>query len=106
MGIEPTNGRLYRPLNGFEDRGRHQTCKHFRIRTTHIIRLSPHPVDAAQRSNRAAKKYSRWPLADVKIHVLLRHETTQGITPCVSLGCPRQVTGMYGTEVTNEGYRR
>ena len=29
MGIEPTR-HLFRPLNGFEDRGSHQTSKRFR----------------------------------------------------------------------------
>ncbi len=29
MGIEPTKDKLVLPPNGFEDRGRHQTCKHF-----------------------------------------------------------------------------
>jgi len=31
MGIEPTNRRLDRRLNDFEDRGGHQPAKHFRI---------------------------------------------------------------------------
>ena len=29
MGIEPTEPMLYMRPNGFEDRGRHQACKHF-----------------------------------------------------------------------------
>lgn len=30
MGIEPTNRVLSTRFNGFEDRGRHQACNHFR----------------------------------------------------------------------------
>ncbi len=29
MGIEPTGPTLNEGPNGFEDRGRHQACKHF-----------------------------------------------------------------------------
>ena len=29
MGIEPTNRTVHVRLNGFEDRGHHQVCKHF-----------------------------------------------------------------------------
>ena len=29
MGIEPTGEALNATPNGFEDRGRHQACKHF-----------------------------------------------------------------------------
>ena len=31
MGIEPTSDAVNAPPNGFEDRGRHQACKHFPI---------------------------------------------------------------------------
>jgi hypothetical protein len=31
MGIEPTGETVNATPNGFEDRGRHQACKHFRI---------------------------------------------------------------------------
>jgi len=30
MGIEPTSRMFNMRLNDFEDRGRHQACKHFR----------------------------------------------------------------------------
>ena len=30
MGIEPTCDAVNAPHNGFEDRGHHQVCKHFR----------------------------------------------------------------------------
>ena len=30
MGIEPTEPAIYEGSNGFEDRGHHQVCKHFR----------------------------------------------------------------------------
>ncbi len=30
MGIEPTSRMVNIRLNGFEDRGHHQVCKHFR----------------------------------------------------------------------------
>ncbi len=30
MGIEPTSRTFNMRLNGFEDRGHHQVCKHFR----------------------------------------------------------------------------
>jgi len=30
MGIEPTGDEVHSPPNGFEDRGHHQVCKHFR----------------------------------------------------------------------------
>ncbi len=30
MGIEPTGRMVYIRPNGFEDRGHHQVCKHFR----------------------------------------------------------------------------
>ena len=30
MGIEPTCDAVNTPHNGFEDRGHHQVCKHFR----------------------------------------------------------------------------
>ncbi|MBB74090.1 MAG: hypothetical protein CMJ75_06205 [Planctomycetaceae bacterium] len=32
MGIEPTSDAVNAPPNGFEDRGRHQACKHFLIK--------------------------------------------------------------------------
>ena len=32
MGIEPTSDAVNAPPNGFEDRGRHQACKHFPIK--------------------------------------------------------------------------
>ena len=32
MGIEPTCDAVNTPHNGFEDRGHHQVCKHFRTR--------------------------------------------------------------------------
>ena len=32
MGIEPTGEEVHSPPNGFEDRGHHQVCKHFRKR--------------------------------------------------------------------------
>jgi hypothetical protein len=31
MGIEPTYEGVESSYNGFEDRGRHQACKHFRV---------------------------------------------------------------------------
>jgi hypothetical protein len=31
MGIEPTHDAFDAPCNGFEDRGRHQSCRHFRM---------------------------------------------------------------------------
>ncbi len=32
MGIEPTGRMVNTRPNGFEDRGHHQVCKHFRLR--------------------------------------------------------------------------
>ena len=31
MGIEPTCDEVNSPHDGFEDRGHHQVCKHFRV---------------------------------------------------------------------------
>ena len=36
MGIEPTHDAVNAPRNGFEDRGHHQVCKHFREGRTQI----------------------------------------------------------------------
>jgi len=31
MGIEPTGDTHHAPPDGFEDRGHHQVCEHFRL---------------------------------------------------------------------------
>ncbi len=36
MGIEPTSHTINMQLNGFEDRGHHQVCKHFRTERSGI----------------------------------------------------------------------
>ena len=40
MGIEPTGHTVNVQPNGFEDRGHHQVCKHFRY-TLQVIKLAP-----------------------------------------------------------------
>jgi len=52
MGIEPTNRTVHVRLNGFEDRGHHQVCKHFQSRCHgNAVAVTPSRVPAPSPPN-------------------------------------------------------
>ena len=53
MGIEPTGHTRHVRPNGFEDRGHHQVCKHFRTWRTNLLvgQVSKHVLLSSYQAN-------------------------------------------------------